>query len=65
MGEGPVFLTLLPESLYRSTVSDVLAAVRNHLWSTLSLEKSASPADYVKNSRSNYNHLIQAVCYSH
>ncbi len=48
-----------------ATFSDVLAAVRHHLWDTISFEKSASAADYVKISRGDYNRLIQAVCYSH
>lgn len=48
-----------------ATFSDVLAAVRHHLWETISFEKSASAADYVKISRGDYNRLIQAVCYSH
>lgn len=48
-----------------ATFSDVLAAVRHHLWNTISFEKSASAADYVKISRDDYNRLIQAVCYSH
>lgn len=48
-----------------ATFSDVLAAVRHHLWSTISFEKSALAADYVKISRYDYNRLIQAVCYSH
>jgi len=48
-----------------ATFSDVLAVVRHHLWATISFEKSASAADYVKISRADYNRLIQAVCYSH
>jgi len=48
-----------------ATFSDVLAAVRNHLWGTISFEKSPSAADYIKISRCDYNRLIQAVCYSH
>lgn len=48
-----------------ATFSDVLAAVRHHLWNTISFEKSASAADYMKISRGDYNRLIQAVCYSH
>ncbi len=48
-----------------ATFSDVLAAVRHHLWSTISLEKSADEVDVIKIARCEYNRLIQAVCYSH
>jgi hypothetical protein len=48
-----------------ATFSDVLAAVRHHLWSTISFEKSASAAEHIKISRCDYNRLIEAVCYSH
>jgi hypothetical protein len=48
-----------------ATFSDVLATVRNHLWSRSSLEKSATDADVIKIPRCEYNRLLQAVCYSH
>src|SRR5437763_6373682 len=63
-GEVPV-RTSAWYSKSEATFSDVLAAVRHHLWDTLSFEKSTSAADYVKISRGDYNRLLQAVCYSH
>jgi predicted nucleic-acid-binding protein len=48
-----------------ATFSDVLAAVRNHLWGTISFERSASAADHIKISRCDYNRLMEAVYYSH
>ena len=48
-----------------ATFSDVLAAVRNHLWGESSLEKSATDVDVIKIPRCEYNRLLQAVCYSH
>jgi DDE superfamily endonuclease len=63
-GEVPV-RTSAWYSKSEATFSDVLAAVRHHLWSAISFEKSASAADYMIISRSDYNRLLQAVCYSH
>jgi hypothetical protein len=63
-GEVPV-RTSAWYSKSEATFSDVLAAVRRHLWSTISFEKSASAADHIKISRCDYNRLIEAVCYSH
>lgn len=48
-----------------ATFSDVLAAVRHHLWSTISFEKSALDAEVIKIPRCEYNRLLKAVCYSH
>jgi DDE superfamily endonuclease len=64
MGDVPV-RTSAWYSKSEATFCDVLAAVRNHLWGTISFEKSASAADHIKISRCEYNRLIEAVCYSH
>jgi hypothetical protein len=48
-----------------ATFADVLAVVRQHIWSPLSYSTSAHAPDLVRIPRSDLLRLVQAVCYSH
>jgi len=48
-----------------ATFSDVLAAVRRHLWGGLSYSTSEEDSEILKIPRRELNRLIEALCYSH
>lgn len=48
-----------------ATFADALAAVRQHLWQHFSSDTSEVDQDVVKIPRSEFDRLLQAVCYSH
>lgn len=63
-GKGPVQRTAWYAKSH-ATCADVLAAVRQHLWGTLSYSPSSHAPDLVSIPRSDRLRLAQAVCYTH